>query len=162
MISNDTWAADKKTQETYEKLNQPALRPPPWVFGPTWTILYGTIGYAAHRAITTGLSPIASSVENVRLAKEAATLYTVQLGLNLAWMPLFFGFRKPAAALVDIVTLLGINGYLTYRFFQIDNVAGWLYVPYVAWLGFATYLNVGVGHLNGWDISDEKINKKTI
>jgi benzodiazapine receptor len=91
------------------------------------------------------------------VAKHAATLYTIQLGLNLAWMPLFFGIRKPVTALVDIAALFGVNGYLTYLFFKLDNTAGWLYVPYMVWLGFATYLNAGVGAMNNWRISDEDL-----
>ncbi|KAK7951978.1 uncharacterized protein PG986_007706 [Apiospora aurea] len=149
-----------KTQDTYRLMKQPPLRPPPQVFGPAWTTLYGLMGYAAHRAITAGLNPLTSSVEGVRDAKHAATLYTVQLGLNLAWMPLFFGMRKPVAALVDIVALLGLNSYLTYQFFQMDTVAGWCFVPYVAWLSFATYLNTGVGYMNNWRITDEDLLKK--
>jgi benzodiazapine receptor len=72
-------------------MKQPPLRPPPQIFGPVWTVLYGMMGYAAHRAVTAGLNPLTSSVANVQDAKHAATLYTIQLGLNLAWMPLFFG-----------------------------------------------------------------------
>jgi benzodiazapine receptor len=138
-------------------MKQPPLRPPPQVFGPVWTVLYGLMGYAAHRAITAGLNPLTSTLGNVQEAKHAATLYTIQLGLNLAWMPLFFGLRKPVAAMVDIVSLLGINGYLTYQFFQMDKTAGWLYVPYMAWLGFATYLTAGVGVMNKWKITDEDL-----
>lgn len=87
-------------------------------------------------------------------AKEGLTLYTVQLGLNLIWMPLFFKLKRPIAATVDIVALSGVTGYLTYIFGQVDEVAGWMLAPYVAWLGFATYLCAGTGHLNGWDFSD--------
>lgn len=140
-------------------MKQPPLRPPPQVFGPVWTLLYGIMGYAAHRAITAGLNPLTSTVGGVQTAKHAATLYTIQLGLNLVWMPLFFGLRKPVLALADIVSLVGINGYLTYLFFELDETAGWLYVPYMAWLGFATYLNAGVGVVNNWKISDEDLLK---
>lgn len=148
------------TQNTYKLMKQPPLRPPPQVFGPVWTLLYGLMGYAAHRVVTTGLDPLFSTVEKVRDTKHAATLYTIQLGLNLAWTPLFFGLRKPVAALVDIVALLGINSYLTSRFFEIDPVAGWCFVPYVAWLCFATYLNLGVGIMNNWRISDKDLLQK--
>lgn len=117
------------------------------------------MGYAAHRAVTAGLNPLTSTVGGVQTAKHAATLYTIQLGLNLAWMPLFFGLRKPVAALADIASLVGINGYLTYLFFQLDETAGWLNVPYMAWLGFATYLTAGVGIANNWKISDEDLLK---
>lgn len=139
-----------------------------------WTLLYGVTGYAAHRAIGGALSlaPAVSSLAHsldlpLPVAHRAAALYTAQLGLNLAWMPLFFGARRPALALADIAALLGLNGYLAWLFFAPpaqgglgDSVAGWCYVPYVAWLGFAAYLNLGVGYLNGWDISDEALLKK--
>lgn len=150
----------KKTQNTYKLMKQPPLRPPPQVFGPVWTVLYGMMGYAAHRAVTAGMDPLLSTVENVREAQHVATLYSIQLAMNLAWSPIFFGMRRPKAALVDIVSLLGINSYLAHKFFGMDEVAGWLYVPYVAWLGFATYLNAGVGYMNNWKITDEDLLKR--
>ena len=57
-------------------------------------------------------------------------------------MPLFFGLHRPIEALVDIVALTGTTAYLTYIWGQVDVVAGWALVPYVAWLSFATYLTV--------------------
>ena len=67
----------------------------------------------------------------------------MQLGLNLIWMPLFFGLRRPIEATVDIVVLTGVTGYLTYIWSQVDSVAAWCMVPYLGWLSFATYLSVG-------------------
>lgn len=158
----------KETQKTYLAIAQPPLRPPPQVFGPVWTALYGLMGYAAHRAVTTGLSPppagpsvsAAAAFASVHAARHAAMVYSLQLGLNFAWMPLFFGAKRPALALADMVVLLAANGYLAYRFFALDRVAGWCYVPYVAWLAFATYLNVGVGYLNDWNIKDKEVKKQ--
>jgi benzodiazapine receptor len=75
-------------------------------------------------------------------SQQGATLYTIQLGLNLVWMPLFFGYGKPAAATADIVALTGTVGYLAYIWGQVDPVCGWLLAPYLAWLSFATYLSV--------------------
>merc|ERR1712093_941646 len=86
------------------------------------------------------------------LPKQGATLYTIQLGLNLVWMPLFFVAKRPVEALVDIVALTGTVGYLTYVWGQVDAVAGWALAPYLGWLGFATYLTAGVGHLNNWNL----------
>lgn len=60
-------------------LKQPPFRPPPQAFGPVWTILYGLMGYAAHRAYSTGMHPL-SSTEQHLLTKQGATLYTIQLG----------------------------------------------------------------------------------
>jgi len=71
-------------------------------------------------------------------------------------MPLFFGLGRPIASAIDIVALTGLTSYLTYLWNQIDNVAALLMVPYITWLGFATYLNIGVGYLNDWDISHSK------
>ncbi len=119
------------------------------------------MGYAAYRAVSTGLSPL-SSPEHVRMTKAGATLYTVQLGLNLAWMPLFFVAKRPVAALVDIVALLGANAYLTYLWGSVDAVGGWCLVPYVAWLGFATYVCAGVGYLNDWNLADKEVVKKDV
>jgi tryptophan-rich sensory protein len=60
-------------------LKQPPYRPPPHLFGPTWTILYGLMGYSAYRAYSTGMHPLASTEKHL-LTKHGATLYTIQLG----------------------------------------------------------------------------------
>ncbi|GKT83221.1 MBR family protein [Colletotrichum tofieldiae] len=86
------------------------------------------------------------------MTKQGATLYTIQLGLNLIWMPLFFGLKRPIEATVDIVALLGVNTYLTYLWGSVDAVAGACLVPYLGWLSFATYLCAGAGYLNDWDL----------
>ncbi|TGO81598.1 hypothetical protein BPOR_1089g00030 [Botrytis porri] len=67
----------KETQKTYMALKQPPFRPPPYVFGPAWTLLYGLMGYSAYRAYSTGLSPLASAEKHL-LFKQGATLYTIQ------------------------------------------------------------------------------------
>lgn len=107
-----------------------------------------------------------------RMKQQGATLYTIQLGLNLIWMPLFFGWKRPIEASVDIVGLTGVVGYLAYVWGQVDEQAGWLLAPYLAWLGFANYLcigqynrvqevaetltHLGAGYLNGWDFSGKE------
>lgn len=80
-----------------------------------------------------------------------------RLGLNLLWMPLFFVAKRPVEATIDIVALTATTGYLTYIWGQVDPVAGWALVPYLGWLGFATYLSAGVGYLNDWDIRDKEV-----
>ncbi|KAK0734020.1 TspO/MBR-related protein [Lasiosphaeria miniovina] len=149
----------KDTERAYLSWKQPPLRPPPWVFGPAWTILYGLMGYAAHRAVHFGTSPL-NSAATIAAARHGATLYSIQLELNLAWMPLFFGLRRPVEATIDVLALLGINGYLAYLWgSSVDSTAGWLLVPYVAWLGFATYLSAGTGYLNNWDLTLDDTKK---
>lgn len=113
------------------------------------------MGYAAHRAVFNGLSPF-SSPDTIRLTKQTMTLYTIQLGLNLVWMPLFFGAKRPIEATADILGLIGVNSYLTYLWSSIDGVASALQIPYLGWLSFATYLCAGAGHLNGWDLNTKE------
>lgn len=145
-----------ETQNTYLALKQPPYRPPPQAFGPVWTALYGLMGYSAYRAYSVGMSPFASTEKHL-LVKHGATLYTIQLGLNLIWMPLFFWAKRPIEASVDIVALTGVTGYLTYLWSKVDTVAGLTMAPYLGWLGYATYLSIGVGHLNGWNFNDKEV-----
>ena len=81
-------------------------------------------------------------MSNLDAKQEGATLYTIQLGLNLAWMPLFFGLERPIEATVDVIALGATAGYLTYVWSKVDDVAAWTMVPYLGWLCFATYLCV--------------------
>lgn len=141
-------------------LKQPPLRPPPRVFGPVWTLLYGTMGYAAYLAVGRTTAGLDISW-NAKVT--SAGLYTLQLGLNLAWMPLFFSLKRPIEATVDAVALLGINGYLMSMWLDspTTEMAGWFMMPYVAWLGFATYLSAGTGYLNNWSFGSSKPTKPT-
>lgn len=118
------------------------------------------MGYAAHRATFAGLSPF-NSRATITKARHGMTLYSIQLALNLAWMPLFFGLKRPILATIDILGLIGVNGYLTYLWSTIDETAAYLQAPYMAWLGFATYLCVGSGYLNNWDLSEETPAKRS-
>ena len=71
-------------------------------------------------------------------------------------MPLFFRYKRPIEATVDITLLTAVTGYLTYVWGQVDEVAGWALAPYLGWLGFATYLSAGVGYLNDWDLASKE------
>jgi benzodiazapine receptor len=73
-------------------------------------------------------------------------------------MPLFFVAKRPIEATVDIVALTGVAGYLTYIWGKVDPIAGWAMVPYLGWLGFATYLSAGVGYLNDWDTKGKEVD----
>ncbi|KAH0538842.1 hypothetical protein FGG08_004559 [Glutinoglossum americanum] len=99
------------------------------------------MGFAAYRAWTTGED---SWDPNIRdLTRQGATLYTVQLGLNLAWMPLFFVLKRPIEATVDIAVLWGVVGYLTYIWGKVDRVAD--------------MRQAGVGYLNDWNTKDKEV-----
>ncbi|KAI9885526.1 MAG: hypothetical protein M1823_002665 [Watsoniomyces obsoletus] len=143
-------ASTQKVERDYATFKKPRLNPPAWVFGPVWTVLYGLMGYASYRAWNTGMASFSPST--IELAKQGATLYTVQLGINQMFMPLFFAQRRAIAGVVDIVALTAVNYYLTYIWNQVDPRAAYAMLPYLAWLTFATYLATSVGVLNDWDL----------
>ncbi|GAO50773.1 translocator protein [Saitoella complicata NRRL Y-17804] len=133
-------------KDLYPQLRQPPGKPPRWAFGPVWTALYASMGYAAHRAFTAGLSSPNLAVRDRALL--GAGVYSLQLLLNLAWMPLFFRARQPLVALADSTLLWGSVAWLVGEWMSVDEVAGWLLVPYLGWVTYATYLNAGFYWLN--------------
>jgi tryptophan-rich sensory protein len=121
----------------YAGLARPPLAPPNAVFAPVWSALYLGIaiaGWLVWRARPASPAPLA--------------LWTAQLALNAAWSWLFFGLHEPGLALVDIGLLLACVVGATLAFFGVRRAAGWLFVPYAAWVAFATYLNAGFWLLN--------------
>jgi tryptophan-rich sensory protein len=121
----------------YADLRKPPLNPPNWVFGPVWSFLYLTIavaGWLVWRARSDSLQPL--------------TLWTAQLVLNAGWSFLFFGLRRPSAALLEILVLLVVIVVTTASFFRVRRLSGLLFLPYAAWVSFAAYLNAGIWYLN--------------
>lgn len=123
----------------YPTLNKPAFNPPDWVFGPAWTLLYLMIAVAGWRAWR------ASRTVG---ARPAMALYAVQLVLNVAWSFIFFGARSIGFALAEIVLLLTMIVINLVMFWRVDRLAGWLLVPYAAWVSFASILNFALWRLN--------------
>lgn len=124
----------------YNEFNQPPLSPPGWVFPLAWTILYLLMGYASYRVLTSGAEP-----EQIR---KALILYGAQLFLNFLWSPIFFGLQWYLVAFFVLIALWVLI-FLTMRAFsEIDEKAGDLLLPYILWVTFAGYLNLGVYFLN--------------
>lgn len=123
----------------YAALNKPFFNPPNWVFGPVWTVLYALIGVSLY------LVWVASYKE---AKKPAFVTFGAQLLLNALWSLVFFGLHLPWAGVV-IIALLLVTIIATIRlFWPISKTAAYLLMPYVAWVIFATALNVGVAVLN--------------
>jgi len=123
----------------YAGLDRPAFQPPGWAFGVVWTTLYTMIGIA----LATILDEPPSA-----LRRTALTLFFVQLALNFAWSPIFFGSRMIDIALVTILVMLLLATVTANMFRRIRPVAGWLMLPYLLWLCLATALNYETGKLN--------------
>ncbi len=123
----------------YATLRRPLLTPPDWIFSPVWTALY--------IMIATAIVLYYRSSHKPRLWLTT-TVLGVHLLANLSWTYLFFGLRSPALALVDIA-ILDITLVLLFRWFgKTNRLAGLLLLPYLLWVLFATYLNVGFYRLN--------------
>ena len=120
----------------YAALRKPAWTPPDRLFAPVWTVLYAMMAVAAWLVWReTGLS-------------REIGLFVLQLALNAAWTWLFFGLKRPGLALVDLV-LLWLAILLTQVAFEhVRPLAGWLLLPYLAWVTFAAALNVALWRLN--------------
>lgn len=124
----------------YSNLVQPPLSPPGWLFPVVWTVLYLLMGYASYLVLTSG-----ADSEQIR---RALALYGAQLLLNFLWSPVFFGFQWRLVAFFVLIALWVLI-YLTIRAFsEIDERAGDLLLPYLIWVTFAGYLNLGVYLLN--------------
>lgn len=124
----------------YKELNQPPLAPPGWVFPIVWTVLYLLMGYASYRILT--------SNKDETLIRQALTAYGIQLLLNFLWPILFFGLQWRLAAFFLLIALW-IAIFITMRkFLRLDEKAGDLLLPYLLWVCFAGYLNLGVFLLN--------------
>lgn len=123
----------------YATLEKPWFTPPNAVFGPVWTILYVLMAYAAWRAWCGAASG---------QGRQVLLVFGLQLGLNAAWSQLFFGWRRPDLALVDVLLLWAAIAWSIRVFAQHDRWAAGLMLPYLAWVSLAVALNVGVVLLN--------------
>lgn len=125
----------------YPTIVKPVFNPPNWIFMPVWTLLYILMAIAA------GLvwDKIKEQTEEV---KKALLFFIIQLTLNAIWSYLFFGLKNPLLALVEIA-LLWLMIYETYlKFIKINKIAGYLLIPYMAWVAFAGILNASIWWLN--------------
>lgn len=123
----------------YQGLAKPSFNPPDWLFAPVWTTLFVLMAVAAWRVWRQ--PPSTDRQWGLRL-------YGLQLALNLLWSFLFFGLMAPAAALVEIVWLLGLIAGTAWLFARADRAAGLLLAPYLAWVAFAALLNASIVGLN--------------
>jgi len=130
IISLTTW---------YPTIAKPSWNPPNAIFGPVWTVLYLLMAIAAwlvwKRRSDSEVIP-------------AMTAYFCQLAFNVLWSLIFFGLKLPGWAVVDIVVLWLAIVLAILQFSRVSRAAAWLLAPYLAWVTFATALNIAIWHLN--------------
>jgi tryptophan-rich sensory protein len=125
----------------YPTIVKPIFNPPNWIFMPMWTLLYILMAVAA------GLVWDKIKEQN-EVVKKALAFFLIQLTLNAIWSYLFFGLKNPMLALIEIA-LLWLMIYETYlKFIKINKTAGYLLIPYLAWVAFAAILNASIWWLN--------------
>ena len=124
----------------YAQLPKPPLSPPGWVFPAVWTVLYLLMGLASWFILG------ANASEDRR--QMALSLYAVSLAANFLWPLLFFGMERRFLAFFWLLLLLALVLLTWDRFRQLDRSAGRALIPYVVWLCFAAYLNLGAAFLN--------------
>jgi benzodiazapine receptor len=123
----------------YASLRKPNWTPPNWLFGPVWTFLYLSMAVAAW---------LVWRCVGLLGAALPLALFGIQLGLNLAWSIIFFGLKNIGLAMLEIVLLWLAIAATTFAFWRVNVLAGWLFVPYLAWVTFAAVLNFSVWNMN--------------
>lgn len=123
-------------QDWFDALDKPSFTPPDATFGIVWTILYIAIALAGWLAWRATRDP------------GPTLAWAVQMALNFAWTAVFFGLESPVGGLVVIAALLVAIIVDLQRSFPVSRLAGWLLLPYLAWVGFAAALNLGIAVQN--------------
>ncbi len=128
-----------QNMEWFHSLNKPFLSPPDWIFVPVWSVLYVLMALSFIFFIKGGLS------KNKRLP---LIFFIIQLALNLAWSPVFFGMQNILGALIIIVFMWLFTLLTIVYFLRHSILASILLIPYLIWISFAFYLNFGFYVLN--------------
>lgn len=138
---------DAVASDWYKSMRQPPFNPPNWVFPVVWTIMYTLMGIASVLVYKSGDHSSGwwgfNSTNKLPLA-----LYAGQLILNGLWPILFFYFRQPFIAFIEIAILDILVAVTAVSFWSVNTTAGWLMIPYFGWSCFATLLNYSVWLLN--------------
>jgi tryptophan-rich sensory protein len=123
----------------FDALVKPDAMPPGWAFGVAWTILYILLGLALAMIL---------HARGARRRGLGLALFGVQMLLNYSWSPLFFAAHQVTLALAVIAAMIALTLACLVLFARIRKLAALLLLPYLAWLGFATYLNFEIMRLN--------------
>ncbi|MDE7261726.1 MAG: tryptophan-rich sensory protein [Oscillospiraceae bacterium] len=133
------WLTRNGTELYKATIEKPPLSPPGIVFPIVWTVLYMLIGIGAARIYMTPDSHIRS---------KSLWLFLIQLVFNFFWSIIFFNLQRFGFALVWLIVLWILILRMTWNFYKIDRLAAWLQIPYLIWVAFAAYLNLGIWILN--------------
>lgn len=125
---------------TFESVAKPPLSPPGWLFPVVWTLLYILMGIASY-LVSTSKGP-------KTLSDSALAIYGLQLVFNFFWSIIFFNMEAYLFAFIWLIALWLLILWTTVSFYKINKTAGLLMIPYLIWVAFAGYLNLGIYLLN--------------
>ena len=126
--------------ENFKTLEKPPLSPPGWIFPVVWTLHYLAMGLASY---------LVYKADAPQYKKNNALLfYGLQLCFNLFWSIIFFGWEMYLFAFVWLLVMWVLIIVTTVKFWKINKLAGYLMIPYLLWVTFAAYLNLGIYILN--------------
>lgn len=124
----------------YQSLNKPFFTPPNWLFGPVWIILYILMAIAVF--FIWEIKPVSDN------RQKALIIFFVQLLLNTIWSIIFFGFKNPSVAFGSIILLWFLILLTIIKFYKLNKTAGFLLIPYILWVSYASLLNLAIVILN--------------
>lgn len=133
------WLTMEGNERFQETAQQPPLSPPGWVFGLVWGILFALMGFSAARIWRSAPSPE---------QKKSINLFLIQLTVNFFWSLLFFNAGAYGFAFFWLLLLWALVLAMILQFRRVDPLAAKLQIPYLLWITFAAYLNLGVWYLN--------------
>jgi tryptophan-rich sensory protein len=147
----------------YARLLKPSFNPPDWIFAPVWTILFLLMGISLYLVWEKNWAVGASEDKEERKAwnpistklwrgewreENAICIFFIQLGLNILWTVIFFGLKSFDIAFIEILMLWFAILYTIINFYRISKLAGYLLMPYILWVSFASVLNLFIWWLN--------------
>ena len=133
------WLTREGSRFFSQSVAQPPLSPPALFFPVVWALLYALMGISAARVYLTAPSPERS---------KSLNLYIVQLVVNFFWSLIFFNAQAYGFAFVWLLLLWALVLVMILQFRRVDPPAAKIQIPYLIWLTFAAYLNLGVWYLN--------------
>ena len=127
--------------DSYSSFNTPSFAPPSIVFPIVWTVLYLLMGISSYLIYS-------NNIATKEKKNKALTIYGIQLVLNAIWPFIFFNLQMFLFAYILILVMILLVIYMIYLFYDISKIAAYLQIPYLAWLGFASILNLAIFILN--------------
>ena len=130
----------RQSMQMFSTLNKPPLSPPAILFPIVWTILYTLMGISLYLVVTSG-----GEEEDVQ---KAVRVYGIQLAVNFLWPTFFFNLQWYLFSFLWLLFLWILVIIMLIRFSKVSKAAAYINIPYLLWLTFAAYLNLGIFLLN--------------